>query len=170
MEQKKPLITFIVAYSLNRAIGKDNQLPWHISNDLKRFKKITLNHTVIMGRSTFLSLPAGPLPKRRNIVLSRSLNQSDGTAFEVANTIDQVFEKVKGEDEVFIIGGASVFEQFLPLADKLFLTIIEKDIEADTFFPEVDFSNWKRLSQETISDGPQNDFVYRYETWVRTQS
>lgn len=164
---QKTIISLIVALASNRAIGKENQLLWHISGDLKRFKKMTLGHTIVMGRNTLLSLPSGPLPKRRNIVLSSSMPDCFGGNCEIAHSLDEVIEYTKNEAEIFIIGGGQVYKQFLPLTDKLYLTVVEKDFEADTFFPEVDFNDFELIEMERITDDPSVDFTYRYETWVR---
>ncbi|MBS4062823.1 MAG: dihydrofolate reductase [Bacteroidetes bacterium] len=161
------MLSIIVAIAQNNAIGKDNQLLWHISNDLKRFKRITAGHSVIMGKRTLLSLPSGPLPKRRNIVLSDKLTDCFGGGCETAFSIEDALKKVENENEVFIIGGGMVYEQFLPLADKMYLTIVEKDFDADTFFSEIDFSEWELIEKETIQDDSSVDFSYRYETWIR---
>lgn len=164
---KLPLLSIIVAIAQNNAIGKNNQLLWHISNDLKRFKSITLGHTVIMGKNTLFSLPKGPLPKRRNIILSSSMKDCFEGRCEIATSIEEVLEKVKTETEVFIIGGAKVYEQFLPLCDKLYLTIVEKDFEADTFLSAIHFDAFTLIEKEVITDDKSVDFGYRYETWVR---
>jgi dihydrofolate reductase len=162
----KPIISIIVAIAQNYAIGLDNKLLWHISNDLKRFKRITAGSTVIMGKMTLESLPNGPLPKRRNIILTD--NPADHfEGCEKAESIKEAIVKVQGETEVFIIGGGSIYRQFLPLADKLYLTIVEKDFNADTYFPEIPFNEWELIEKETINDDQQNNFSYRFETYQR---
>ncbi len=168
MKDDKPIISIIVAIARNYAIGKNNQLLWHISNDLKRFKKITAGHAVIMGKRTLESLPNGPLPKRRNIVLSDQENDHIDNC-EIASSIPEALHMVENEKEVFIIGGGSVYKQFLPLADRLYLTIVEKDFEADTFFPEVDFSLWTLTDKTIVTNDPQNEFRYRFENYERKQ-
>lgn len=165
--KEKPIISIIVAIAQNGAIGKNNQLLWHISNDLKRFKKITAGCSVIMGKRTLFSLPKGPLPNRRNIVLSDTLTDCFEGGCETAFSIEEALSKVNGEEEVFIIGGGMIYEQFLTLADKLYLTIVEKDFDADTFFPKIDFSEWELIEKENIGNDPNVDFSYRYETWLR---
>ncbi|MDP2235797.1 MAG: dihydrofolate reductase [Bacteroidales bacterium] len=162
-----PILSIIVAIAQNNAIGKDNQLLWHISNDLKRFKRLTAGHSVIMGKRTLFSLPSGPLPKRRNIVLSDKLTDCFGGGCETAYSIEDALKKIENETEVFIIGGGQVYEQFLPIADKLYLTIVEKDFDADTFFSEINFSEWELIEKEIIQDDSSVDFSYRYETWIR---
>ena len=139
-------LSIIVAMAANRAIGINNQLIWHNSNDLKHFKKVTSGHCVIMGHNTWLSLPGQKaLPNRRNIVISDRLD----------------------EDEVFIMGGGSIYEQFLPKADKLYLTRLDKEFEADTYFPYVNFEEWNLIDLEVIDDDPQVDYSYRFEVWER---
>ncbi len=167
MTPHKTTISLIVAIAQNNAIGKNNQLLWHISDDLKRFKRITSGHTVIMGKRTLFSLPSGPLPKRRNIVLSDTMTDCFGGSCETAFSIPDVLDRIKNEDEVFVIGGGMVYEQFLPISDKLYLTIVEKDFEADTFFPEIDFNQFELQDQELVPFDGNLGFSYRYETWKR---
>ena len=159
-------ISIIVAIARNNAIGLNNELLWHIPNDLKRFKKITAGHSVIMGKRTLASLPNGPLPKRRNIILS-DIPYDCIEGCETVNSISAAIELIKNEEEVFIIGGGSVYNQFLPLAHKLYLTIVEKDFEADTFFTEIPFNDWELIEKEVVDNDPANDFVYRFETYIR---
>jgi dihydrofolate reductase len=166
MQKNKPIISIIVAIAQNHAIGLNNQLLWHISNDLKRFKKITAGHTVIMGKRTLASLPNGPLPNRRNIILT----DTEGEHFdscETATSIPAALEMVSREKEVFVIGGGMVYTQFLSIADKLYLTIVNKDFEGDTFFPEIDASQWQLTETILVDDDPQNDFSYTFETYQR---
>ena len=125
-------ISIIVAIAENRAIGKNGDLIWHLSNDLKHFKEVTSGHTVIMGYNTYASLPGRKaLPKRRNIIISSHLNEAP-EGFELASSILDAMKMVYNEEEVFIIGGGMIYEQFLPMADKLYLTVISKDFEDDT--------------------------------------
>ncbi|MCL5666891.1 MAG: dihydrofolate reductase [Patescibacteria group bacterium] len=137
----KPKISIIAAIAKNRAIGKDNKLLWHIPEDLKRFKALTSGHAIIMGSRTFESL-GKPLPNRTNIVIAKGQDYQ-APRCTVAHSIDEAL--AVGEDiirplpadrqEIFIIGGGSIYAQFLPMADKLYLTMVEKEFEADTFFP-----------------------------------
>lgn len=170
MTSGRPIISIIVAIAKNRAIGKNNQLLWHISDDLRRFKRITSGKTVIMGKRTLLSLPSGPLPNRRNIVLSDNLTDCFGGNCETAFSIEDAINKVSNEVEVFIIGGGMVYQQFLPLSDRLYLTIVEEDFEADTFFPEIDFNQFELIEKELITNDEKVPFQYRYETWQRKKS
>ncbi|MDX9881200.1 MAG: dihydrofolate reductase [Prolixibacteraceae bacterium] len=153
-------ISIIVAIAQNFAIGKNNNLLFHLPTDLKRFKQITNGHAMIMGRNTLLSLPKWPLPNRRHIVITdKPDDRFEGC--EVVFSIDEAIEKVKNEDEVFIIGGGMIYQQFYPLARKLYLTLVHKDFEADTFFPEINYNEWEELACEDLHD-EQNGFDYSY--------
>jgi len=167
MEQKiLPNISIIVAIAENYAIGKDNRLLWHISEDLKRFKKLTTGHTLIMGRNTFLSLPNGPLPNRRHIVISDVENESFGGC-EMARSMEEAIAMAGHSEECFVIGGGMVYAQFLPVAGKLYLTRVHHSFEADTFFPEIDFSQWKAQWSETVEAGGKNQYPHTYTEYVR---
>jgi len=160
-----PNIAIIVAIAQNFAIGKNNDLLFHLPNDLKRFKKITSGHAVIMGKRTLFSLPNGPLPNRRNIVIS----DVPGETFEGCETvysIDQAVEAVQNEQEAFVIGGGMIYRQFYPLAGKLYLTMAHRDFEADTFFPEINFDEWRVVNCEDLFD-EKNNFDYSYIDLVR---
>ena len=159
-------ISIIVAIAENRAIGKDNRLLWHLSDDLKRFKKLTTGHTLIMGRNTFLSLPNGALPNRRHIVIS----DMEGESFEgceMAHSIEEAVKLAGRIEECFVIGGGMVYKQFLPLAGKLYLTQVHESFDADTFFPEIDFSQWEALGSEEVDAGERNQYAHTYTEFVR---
>jgi dihydrofolate reductase len=159
-------ISIIVAIAENRAIGKDNRLLWHVSEDLKRFKKLTTGHTLIMGRNTFLSLPKGALPNRRHVVIS----DQEGESFEgceMAGSMEEALRLAGDTDECFVIGGGMVYAQFLPVAGKLYLTRVHASFEADTFFPEIDFSQWRAVSSEQVAAGEKNQFAHTYTEFVR---
>jgi dihydrofolate reductase len=159
-------ISIIVAIAENRAIGKDNRLLWHLSDDLKRFKKLTSGHTLIMGRNTFLSLPNGALPNRRHIVIS----DIPGETFEhceMAGSIEQALEMAGSSDECFVIGGGMVYAQFLPVAGKLYLTRVHHSFEADTYFPEIDFSLWRALHTESAGADEKNAYAHTYTEYER---
>ena len=153
--------SIIVAIAENRAIGKNNGLLCHLPEDLKYFKKTTSGKTVIMGYNTWLSLPVKPLPKRRNVVLVPD-SSFDSPDFDSAYSIEDVGRICGADDECFIIGGGMVYKQFLPLADRLYITWIFKDFEADIFFPEVDFSQWEKVFiSEQYHDEMENvDFAF----------
>jgi len=151
-------ISIIVAIAQNNAIGKDNQLLWHIPADLKRFKTLTTGHTIVMGKRTFESLPLRPLPNRRSVVITDILGEKiEGCT--MAYSINDAIEQMDEEKENFIIGGGSVYRQFLPFANQLFLTIVKKDFDADTFFPEIDYSEWDIVEREDHLD---EDLPYFY--------
>lgn len=163
------MISIIVAIAENYAIGKNNDLLCYIPGDLKRFKSITLGHPVIMGKKTWLSLPKKPLSGRTNIVITdlrEEVFQDCTTVYSLAEALDQVHQ----EEESFIIGGASIYKQFLPLADRLYITWIHKDFEGDVFFPEIDFSEWELLSQEDFPFTEQTGFSYSYNNYRRKKS
>lgn len=147
----KPVISIIVAIAENNAIGLENQLLWHIPEDLKRFKRLTTGHTIVMGKRTFESLPIRPLPNRRSIVITDVAGEQIPGCV-MAYSIDEAIEKMEPGQENFIIGGGSVYRQFLPLADKLYLTMVKKSFHADTFFPEIDFSEWKTIEKTDSQD------------------
>ncbi len=153
-------ISIIVAIAENFAIGKNNDLLFHLPNDLKRFKKITSGHSLIMGRNTLLSLPKWPLPNRRHIVVS---DKPDDVfpGCEVVFSIKEAIEKVEGEKEAFIIGGGMIYRQFFPLANKLYLTVVHQPFDADIYFPEIDYSEWNETSREDFHD-EKNGFNYSY--------
>lgn len=161
------MISIIVALARNRAIGLNGNLIWHLSADLKYFKRVTTGHTVIMGYKTFLSLPnQRALPNRRNIIISSHLEQAP-EGFELAHSIQEAVNMVHDEEETFVIGGGSIYEQFLPHADKLYLTRIDKEFEADTYFPYIDFDEWNLIDVNVVDEDPLVDFTYRFEVWER---
>ena len=159
-------LSIIVAITDDFAIGKDNDLLLHIPGDLQHFKNITKGHTVIMGDRTFLSLPNGALPNRRNIVLTLDKDYV-APGCDMAYSINEVKELCKDEDEVFIIGGGTIYKLFYPLADKLYLTIAHTKVEADTYFPTVDYSAWEELSREDIPAGEKCDFAFSFVNFQR---
>jgi dihydrofolate reductase len=160
------MISIIVAIAENMAIGKNNDLLWHIPEDLKRFKRITSGHPVIMGKRTWESLPRRPLPNRRNIVIT-DIPGEQIEGCEMAYSIDEAIGKCRPEEENFIIGGASLYMQFLPHADRLYLTLVKKSFDADVFFPEIKFSDWKLISREEFEPDESRDFAYSNEIYDR---
>ncbi len=160
-----PNIAIIVAVAQNFAIGRNNDLLFHLPNDLKRFKKITSGQAVIMGKNTLFSLPNGPLPNRRNIVITDVPNETFDNC-ETVYSIDEAVEAVKNEQLAFVIGGGMIYRQFYPIAGKLFLTMVDMDFEADTFFPEINFNDWMELSREKFYD-EKNNFSYSNIDLVR---
>lgn len=159
------MISIIVAVAENRVIGKDNQLIWHISEDLKRFKRLTEHHTVVMGRKTYLSLPFRPLKNRRNIVISTTVNEIEGV--EVVSSIDEAFSLCQGEEEVFVMGGASIYEQTLVMADRIYLTVVCKAFEGDVYFPEIPRSEWTTIEKSELQTDEKSGLQFYYETLER---
>ncbi len=159
-------ISIIVAIAQNNAIGKDNQLLWHIPQDLKRFKALTTGHTIVMGKRTFESLPVRPLPNRRSVVITDIKGEKiDGC--EMAYSISEAIDLMEDGRENFVIGGGMVYKQFMPLAHKLYLTIVRKDFEADTFYPEIDFSEWNEIERQDFEAVENLGFDYSYITYER---
>ena len=157
-------ISIIVAITENDGIGKNNDLLCYLPEDLKRFKKLTTANVVVMGKNTYFSLPKRPLPNRTNIVISDDKNDNfEGCV--MAYSIEDAIEKMDNAKENFIIGGASIYKQFLEFANKFYLTRIHASIEADTFFP-VDFSKWKLIEKEHIKHN-QGEFDYSYLIYER---
>ena len=160
------IISIIVAIAENRAIGFENKLLYWLPNDLKRFKALTTGHTIIMGRRTFESLPKGALPNRRNIVLSRQDIQFPGA--ERFSSLQAALEQCQNDEEVYIIGGASVYQEAMPLADKLCVTHIDDTpAEADAFFPEIDSSVWKEANKEIHATDEKHHYSYRFVDYQR---
>jgi len=166
--KKNKNITIIVAIASNYAIGKNNDLLWHISEDLKRFKKLTMNNTIIMGRNTFLSLPNGPLKNRRHIVITDIAGEKF-PGCEMAGSIEEAIDLCDVSGENFIIGGGMIYNQFLKHANKLYLTRVHKEFDADVFFPVINFENWTLINKEDIDNDNQNDFSYSYEMYIKKE-
>jgi dihydrofolate reductase len=158
------MITIIAAVAKNRAIGFENKLLYWLPNDLKRFKALTTGHTIIMGRNTFESLPKGALPNRRNVVLSRTTKELPGC--DVFPTLEEAIQSCQPEEDVYIIGGARVYEQAIKFADRLCLTeIADTPREADAFFP--DYSDWKVETKEAHPKDEKHAFEYAFVDYVR---
>lgn len=160
-----PHISIIAAIAANNAIGKDNQLLCHLPGDLKRFKDLTTNHTVIMGYKTFLSLPNGALPNRKNIVLSRSITQIENCL--VVDSLEKALKLCSDEQEVFVIGGGILYHQCLPLADKLYLTHIHAELNGDTFFPDIDYTQWNEIYREERGFSVKCPHSYAFVNYIR---
>ena len=147
-------ISLIAALSQNRAIGKGNQLIWKIPEDLKRFREITFGHPVIMGRKTFESI-GKPLPQRTNIVITRDKNYKKNGCI-VVHSVKESLDAAKGANEIMVIGGAQIYKEFLPIADKIYLTIIDEDFDGDAHFPEFSKSEWKETKREEMKNDRYN--------------
>jgi dihydrofolate reductase len=158
-------ITIIAAIANNNALGKDNQLIWHLSADLKRFKKLTTGHHIIMGRKTFESI-GKPLPNRTSIIITRNKDyQQEGCL--VANSLEDAIKMVNNDEFPYIIGGAQIYKEAIKVADKLDITFVHHDFEADVFFPEIDLKIWKEISREIFEPDEKNKFKYSFVSFER---
>lgn len=166
MKKYDKKISIIVAIASNYAIGKDNDLLWHISKDLKRFKELTEGHYIVMGKRTYFSLPKRPLPKRTSLIITDVQGEVIDNCL-MAYSIDDAINKMDSSKENFIIGGGSIYKQFMPLADKLYITRVHKDFDADTFFPEISLDEWKLISKVDVNNDDQNNFDYSFEEYTR---
>ncbi len=154
-------ISIIVVIDKKNGIGKDNNLLCYLPADLKNFKKLTTGQSIIMGRKTFESLPKGALPNRRNIVITNN-KEFKAENIEIINSIDEAINLCKNEDEVFIIGGANIYNQFIEKADYLYLTKVHETFKADTFFPEINYNEWKIISQDDFNSDEKNKYSYSF--------
>jgi len=160
----------ISAVAENRVIGNKNTLPWHLPADFKYFKETTLGKTIVMGLNTFNSIGGKPLPDRKNIILNNDPNYAVPEGCFVAHSIDEVLEMVKDDpsassgqkQEVFVCGGASVYKQFLPRAQRLYLTYVHANPEGDTYFPEVNLAEWKEIKRIDNKADEKNKYDYSF--------
>ncbi|MDR2195820.1 MAG: dihydrofolate reductase [Gallionellaceae bacterium] len=156
-------LALIVAMAQNRTIGINNTLPWHIPADLKHFKALTMGHTMIMGRKTFDSI-GKPLPGRRTVVVTRNRElQIEGCT--VVNSLQDALAACVGEEEVFVVGGAELYAQALPLADTLYVTEVLQEVEGDAHFPAIDLSQWRETSREPHSQTEPQAVKYHFVTY-----
>jgi dihydrofolate reductase len=162
---KDLVISIVVAISENNAIGKNNQLLWHLSADLKHFKEITSGHTIIMGRKTYDSI-GKPLPNRRNIVISRNTDLIL-PGVEVVGSVHEALALCTSEKEVFMIGGAEIYKQSLPITQKIYLTTVHQTFEADAFFPDLKTTEWKETEKEQHQVDEKNNLPYTFSTLER---
>ena len=160
------MITLVVAMGLNREIGVDNQLPWHLPKDLKHFKEITSGHPIIMGRKTYESI-GKPLPNRTNIVISRKKHWFEEGILIVGSIKEAIKFGQKIDEDIFIIGGGNIFEQTMDIADKLEVTEIKTNIEADTFFPKIDPKIWTKTDEICHEKDEKNNFDFCFQTFQR---
>ena len=163
------MLSIIVAKAKNNVIGKDNKLIWHLPEDLKRFKKLTTGHTIIMGRKTFESL-GKILPNRKHVILcnDKQLNIDDENV-EIIDDINLLEKYEKSEEENFVIGGATIYKLLMPKAKKMYITQIDKDFEGDVFFPEIDLKEWNIQNIEKGPKDNENDFEYKYITYIKNE-
>lgn len=161
----KPHLSIIAAMALNRVIGRDNRLPWHLPNDLKHFKALTLGKPMLMGRKTWESLP-GILPGRRHIIISRNPNYQ-ATGAELATDLDAAIRLAGPVEEVMLVGGAQLYTQALPLADRLYLTLVKATLDGDAFFPEFDQSSWQLRGEEDHQADARHAYGYSFMEYRR---
>lgn len=161
-------LSLIVAKAHNNVIGKDNQLVWKLSGDLQHFKRTTLGHHVIMGRKTFESM-GKPLPGRTSIVITRNKDYHVPSSHYAVHSLDEALEIVynKNLEQAFILGGAEIFKQALPIIDEMIITEVDATPDGDTFFPPIDYSAWEKVSEERHSKDEKNEYDYTFVTYKR---
>ncbi|MDD3668667.1 MAG: dihydrofolate reductase [Bacteroidales bacterium] len=160
------MLNIIVAVAQNGAIGKDNQLLWHLSEDLKYFKQTTLGSPIIMGRKTWESLPFKPLPKRENIVISTNKNfKTEGA--KLVHSTEEAVEYCKKFENCFVIGGATIYKSLMLYCDKLYITKVYKDFEADTFFPEIEEDKWALESESEMQKDEESGLEFQFLVYTR---
>ena len=161
------MLSIIVAVAKNNVIGKDNKLIWHLPEDLKRFKRLTTGHNIIMGRKTFESL-GRVLPNRKHIVLCNDaeLNINDEKV-KIIDDVNKLEEYINSDEENFVIGGASIYKLLLPKTEKLYITKINQEFEGDVYFPEIKDNEWKIIEREKGLKDDKNPYDYEYVTYIR---
>ncbi|WP_070119277.1 dihydrofolate reductase [Bacillus marinisedimentorum] len=163
------MISFLVALDRNHTIGKDNDLPWHLPEDLRYFKNVTMDHPIVMGRKTHESI-GKILPGRENIIVTRNREYECGEC-TIAHSAGEVLEmERKSGDEYFVIGGAELFNSFFPYADRLYITYIEEFFEGDTFFPDYDKNDWSLLSEEKGIKNEKNPYDYYFRVYEKKRN
>ena len=165
------IISLIVAFSKNRAIGLDNKMLWRLSDDFKNYKKITMGHCLIMGRKTFESI-GKPLPGRTSIIITRNKSYQAPERVHITHSLDEAINLAKtlGDEECFINGGGEIYKQSLDLIDKVYLTRVDCEIKhADAFFPEIDFSSWSKIGGFDFSADEKNDHNWSFSTYIRNE-
>ena len=161
----QPPVSIIVAMAENRVIGRKGSLPWHLSEDLKRFRKLTTGHAIIMGRKTYDSI-GRPLPQRRSIVISRNPEfASEGV--EVVSSLDEALDLTANDNEAFVIGGASIYEQAMSVATKLYVTRVHADVEGDIYFPEFNLADWEPIEESPRRTDENSGLIYSFHVYRR---
>lgn len=159
------MITIIAAIAKENALGKDNQLIWHLPADLKRFKKVTLNHHIIMGRKTYESL-GKPLPNRTTIIITRNPNfKAEGCI--VVNSLQNALDAAKEDKNPYILGGADIYKQAIEIADILDLTFVHHKFDADAFFPEINFNNWEEIERQDCKSDEKNKYDFSFVKYCK---
>ncbi|MAE42886.1 type 3 dihydrofolate reductase [Candidatus Woesearchaeota archaeon] len=158
-------ISFVVAMGRNKVIGSNNSLPWNMPADMKHFKKLTLGKPIIMGRKTYETI-GKPLPNRKNIIITRDQDyKAEGCI--VAHSIEESLQSAENAEEVMVIGGAQIYKEFLPKANRIYLTIIDHDFEGDTHFPEYNEEEWQEIEREEHKADEENKYDYVFVTLER---
>ena len=161
------MLSIIVAKAKNNIIGKDNKLLWHIPDDLRRFKELTTNHNIIMGRKTFESI-GRILPNRKHIIFSQNPDfKIENENIEIVHSMLQIQQYIEDENENFVIGGAMIYNLLMPYVTKMYVTEIDKDFEGDTVFPRINTEVWQEVSREDGPKDEENDFKYQYVVYKR---
>ena len=159
------MITLIAAAAENNALGKNNDLLWHLPDDFKRFKALTTSHYIIMGRKTFESFPK-PLPNRTHIIITRQKNYHPEGCL-IADSLEKALEMASKDEDVFVIGGGEIYKQSIAIADKIELTRVHGEFDADTFFPEIDENKWKLISSDFHPKDEKHAFGFTFQTFVK---
>jgi dihydrofolate reductase len=163
-------VSLIAALAENGIIGRGGQLPWHLSADLKRFKRLTMDHTIIMGRKTWESI-GRPLPGRRMVVITRQGGyQADSVAVVCSLEDALALARAAGDEEAFVIGGAEIYRLALPFADRLYMTLVLAEVEGDTKFPEIDWETWARIDSESVEADADNEFPHLFYVFERCEA
>jgi len=165
----RPTVSLIAAMAENRVIGKDRRLPWHLPDEMKHFVRLTTGHTVVMGRKTFESIGSKPLPNRRNIILTHNLDYScpaPGSIETAASVLDAI-ARVAPNDEVFICGGEQAYQEALPLADRLYLTIVHAKFDGDAYFPDYNRSDWHLTDQTRHEPDDRHAHAFTFHRYER---
>lgn len=161
------MLSIVVAKAKNNIIGKDNSLIWHLPEDLKYFKNLTIEHTIIMGRKTFESL-GRVLPNRKHIIFSRDLDfKVKHENVEVVHSLLQIQGLIEGEEEIFVIGGATIYYFLMPYVKKMYVTQINKDFDGDAFFPKINEEQWREVERKTGIKDENNNLDYEFITYER---
>ena len=159
------MLSIIVAYDKNRVIGRKGELPWRLSADLRRFKRLTMNHAIVMGRKTYESI-GRPLPGRRMIAISRAANYHAAHA-EVVHSMAEALAATQGDDEVFVVGGGEIYRAALPLADRLYITLVEAETAGDATFPKFDAAQWQLIEQKQHPQDARNIHAFQFLIYQR---
>ena len=159
------MVSIIVAIAQNGTIGDKNSLLWHIKEDMRFFRTTTSGHPVIMGRKTFESLGSKPLPKRTNIVITRADREFEGAL--TAHSLEEAICMAGEDEEIFVMGGAQIYREALSVVDRMYITVVERDYEGDTSFPEIDFSQWELVNVVRHERGEEYESPFEFRTYDR---